>query len=161
MGIVPGKCYSCEWMVGGIYKADLKAGLKSPEAGQDEKEPAVFLQWLTRGSWGKARWQKYLPAANARGQRSIGAEVSQTIKVTRKQSTPDMKPEQTGREMTMMKWQGSGCPNSRNQEKEITNSTTFLYKVVMYLSSYEKLTWMALTISFKLRNLQFRKLSRN
>lgn len=50
MGIVPGKFYSCEWMVGGIYKADLKAGLKSPEAGQDEKEPAVFLQWLTRGS---------------------------------------------------------------------------------------------------------------
>lgn len=74
---------------------------------------------------------------------------------------PRQKPEQTGREMTMMKWQGSGCPNSRNQEKEITNSTTFLYKVVMYLSSYEKLTWMALTISFKLRNLQFRKLSRN
>lgn len=50
MGIVPGKFYSCEWIVGDIYKAALKVGLKSLEAGQDEKEPNVFLKWLTRGS---------------------------------------------------------------------------------------------------------------
>lgn len=60
MGIVPGTFYSCEWMVGDIYKAALKVGLKSLEAGQVEKEPNVFLQCLIRGSWGKARWQKYL-----------------------------------------------------------------------------------------------------
>lgn len=50
MGIAPGKFYSCEWMVGDIHKVALNVGLKSLEAGQDEKEPSVFLQWLTRGS---------------------------------------------------------------------------------------------------------------
>lgn len=44
MGIVPGKFYSCEWKVGDICKSGLKVGLKSLEAGQDEKEPNVFLQ---------------------------------------------------------------------------------------------------------------------
>lgn len=60
MGIAPGKFYSCEWMVGDIHEVALNVGLKSLEAGQDEKEPSVFLQWLTRGSWGKAKWQKHL-----------------------------------------------------------------------------------------------------
>lgn len=50
MGIVRGKFYSCEWMVGDIHKAALKVVLKSPEAGQDEKEPNVLLQRPTRGS---------------------------------------------------------------------------------------------------------------
>lgn len=48
MGIVAGKFYNCEWMVGDIYEAALNVGQKSLEARQDEKEPNVFVQWLNK-----------------------------------------------------------------------------------------------------------------
>ena len=61
MGIMAGKFYNHEWMVGDIYKAALNVGQKSLEARQDEKEPNMFVQSLTRGSQGKGkRRQKYL-----------------------------------------------------------------------------------------------------
>lgn len=61
MGIVAGKFYNCEWIVGDIYKVALNVGQKSVEVWQDEKQPKVFIQLLIRGSRGKGkRQQKYL-----------------------------------------------------------------------------------------------------
>jgi len=50
MGITASKFYSREWMVSDSYKVALTVGQKSLETKQDEKEPNVFIQWLTRGS---------------------------------------------------------------------------------------------------------------
>lgn len=131
MGIASGKFYSCEWMAGDIYKVALNVILKLLEAGKDEKEPRVFLQWLTRGSWCKARWQKYLHHLQMQGDIQGHHRWSQSDNKGDKGNTqhPRQKPEQTRCKMTMMKWPWSRCPNSRNQEKEMTNWNRFLYKV--------------------------------
>lgn len=53
MGIVPGKCYSCEWMVGGIYKADLNLDWSHQRQGKMKKSPLCSYSGSQEGPEGK------------------------------------------------------------------------------------------------------------